>query len=30
VTAEHIAAHGHAQSLRVLLPPLAVVVLTPD
>jgi 1,4-alpha-glucan branching enzyme len=30
VAAERIAAHGHAQSLRVLLPPLAVVVLTPD
>jgi len=30
VAAERIAAHGHAQSLRVLLPPLAVVVLMPD
>ena len=30
VVAERIAAHGHAQSLRVLLPPLAVVVLMPE
>jgi 1,4-alpha-glucan branching enzyme len=30
VTAEDIAAHGHAHSLRVRLPPLAVVVLMPD
>jgi 1,4-alpha-glucan branching enzyme len=30
VTAEDIAAHGHAHSLRVRLPPLAVVVLMPE
>ena len=30
VVAERIAAHGHAQSLRVLLPPLAVEVLMPE
>jgi 1,4-alpha-glucan branching enzyme len=30
LTAMAIAAHGHAHSLAVRLPPLAVVVLTPD
>jgi len=30
VATEAVAAHGHPQSLRVRLPPLAVVVLTPE